>query len=67
MTEHDKQAALDMIAVRIAKADHFGLTATAQSWRDLYATVATRPAKDIISIRDFTFEPTETHHANAAL
>lgn len=69
MTEQQKQDALDMIAIRIAKAEHAQLTHTAQSWRELYATVASRPAVEIISVRDFTIslEPTESHHANAAL
>ena len=59
MTEADKQNALDMIAVRIAKADHHGLKATAQSWRDYYVSIAERPAEEIVAARDFTFEPTE--------
>jgi len=51
MTEQDKQNALDMIAIRIASADHYGLTATAKSWRDLYVNIANRPAEEIVSTR----------------
>jgi hypothetical protein len=49
MTEQQKQAALDMIAKRIATADHYGLRATAQSWRDLYVNFASRPAASILA------------------
>ena len=59
MREADKQQALDMIAVQIAIADHHGLKATAQSYRELYANVAMREAEEIVSVRDFTFEATE--------
>lgn len=50
MTEAEKQSALDRIAIRIATAEHHGLEHTAKSWRDLYVNVASRPAKDIVSI-----------------
>jgi hypothetical protein len=48
MTERQKQEALDSIATRIARAEYRGLRATAQSWRELYTTVALRPAGEIV-------------------
>lgn len=66
MTEQQKQAALDMIAIKIAYAEHADLHHTAQSYRELYQNIALRPAAGIISARDFTLEP-ENHHGHASL
>jgi len=66
MKEEDKQVALDQIAKRICIAEHGGLRATARMYRELYQNVASRPAAEIISVRDFTvtLEPEHvSHHA----
>lgn len=47
-TERQKAAALASIAERAAIAERNGLLTTAQSWRELYANVAARPAATII-------------------
>lgn len=48
MTEADKQATLDMIAVRIAHCEHHGQSGTANLWRQLYVRVADSPAALIV-------------------
>ena len=51
MTESEKQEWLDKLKFWEDDADRQGLMATAQSWRETYDSVASRPAEDIVLAR----------------
>jgi hypothetical protein len=48
MTESEKQQILSNLKSYEEHANKVGLYATAQSWRETYASVAARPADDIV-------------------
>ena len=48
MTENQKDAALAEIEARAAAAEARGLRFTARSWRDYAASMARRPAEEIV-------------------
>lgn len=47
-SEQQKSAVLQAIGNKIEIAERTGLVATANSWRELYANVASRPAAEIV-------------------
>ena len=52
-TEQQKQAALAHIEARVRIAEDQGFHATARSWRDYHATLATRDASEIVIAKVF--------------